>query len=86
MMTRTDKINRIIDAALYMKFDDSIEDVDILSYTEDGQTYKDRFDYINTTTFPISVCFIGGTGHPNFSVPLSNLTDQSLDILNACII
>ena len=86
MMTRTDKINRIIDAALYNNFSDDIDDIEMLSYTKDGQTYNDRFDYINTTIFPISIHFIGGTGSSNFCVPLSHLTDQSLDILNACII
>ena len=85
-MNRTDIINRIIDAALHNNFSDDIDDIEMLSYTKDGQTYDDRFDYIDTTTIPISLHFIGGTGFSNFCVPLSNLTDQSLDILNACII
>lgn len=85
MMTKADKINRIFDAAIHDKFSDNIDDIEMLSYTIDGKTYEDRFDYIDTTVIPCSVCFISGTGFSDFLVPLSNLTDQSLDTLNACI-
>ena len=85
MMTKADKINRIFDAAIHDKFSDDIDDIEMLSYTKDGKTYEDRFDYIDTTVIPCSVCFIGGTGYTDFLVPLSNLTDQSLHTLNACI-
>lgn len=85
-MSRTDLINDIIDAALNDKFSDSIDDLETLSYTlEDGKTYTDRFNYIDTTVIPCSACFIGGTDYAEFAVPLSNLTDQSLNDLYDCI-
>lgn len=85
-MDRIDLINSIIDAAIHGYFNDNIDDVEILSYTtEDGKTYEDRFDYINPTTIPCTIHFIGGTGHPDFSIPLSSLTDQSLNDLCNCI-
>ena len=85
-MNKTEKINRIVEAANSRNFTDGIEDVEMLSYTsQNGQIETDRFNYIDTTTIPCSVCFIGGTGHPDFSIPLSRLTDESLDDLCACI-
>lgn len=86
-MSKADKINRIIDAAIHDKFSDDIDDLETLSYTlEDGKTYTDRFNYIDTTVIPCSACFIGGTNYTEFAVPLSNLTDQSLNDLYDCIV
>lgn len=86
-MTRTQKINKIIDAASTLNFSEDIEDIEMLSYTgENGRVCEDRFDCIDTTVIPCAVRFIGGTGYPNFSTPLTNLTDESLDTLCGCVL
>lgn len=86
VLTRQDKHNMIVDAAIYHKFSDEIDNIELLSYTdENGQTFSDRFDHINTTTLPMTVRFIGGTGHKDFSVTLDRLTEKSMDELIACI-
>lgn len=83
-MTRTQKINKIVEAALNLNFSDRIDDIEMLSYIgEDGRVYEDRFDNIDTTA---AVSFIGGTGYPNFSVPITKLTDESLDTLCGCVL
>ena len=85
-MTRTQKINKIVEAARNLNFSENIEDIELLSYTgENGRVYEDRFDCIDTTTIPCTVRFIGGTGHPNFSVPITKLTDKSLDNICHCV-
>lgn len=85
-MTRTQKINKIAEAAINLNFSESIENIEMLSYTrEDGKAYEDRFDCIDTTTTPCTVRFIGGTGYEDFSVPLDRLTEGSMDKLVACI-
>lgn len=86
-MTRHEKINKILEAARTFNFSEVIDDIDILSYVGDnGDVYKDRFDYINTTTIPCSIHFIGGTGYNNFSVPITGLTDESVNTLYRCVI
>ena len=86
VLTKQDKHNMIVDAAIYRKFGDEIDNIELLSYTdENGQTFSDRFDHIDTTTLPMTVRFIGGTGHEDFSVSLDRLTEESLDELVACI-
>jgi hypothetical protein len=86
-MTRTQKINKIVEAALSLNFSENIEDIEMLSYTgENGRVYEDRFDCIDTTTIPCTVRFIGGTGYPNFSMALTSLTDESLDTLCGCVL
>lgn len=86
-MTRTQKINKVVEAAINLNFSESIEDIELLSYTgENGRVYEDRFDCIDTTVIPCAVNFIGGTGYPNFSIPIANLTDKSLDTLCGCVL
>lgn len=85
-MTRTQKISKIMEAARSLNFSESIENIEMLSYAgENGKVYEDRFDCIDTTTVPCTVHFIGGTGYPNFSIPLTSLTDESLDTLCGCV-
>ena len=85
-MTRHEKINKILEAARTGNFSDAIDDIDILSYAgENGTVNEDRFDYIDTTTFPCSIRFIGGTGYDNFSVPIDGLTNESIHTLYKCI-
>lgn len=83
-MTRTQKINKVIDAALNLNFSENINDIEMLSYTgENGRVYEDRFDCIDTAS---TIYFIGSTGYPNFSMPLTSLTDESLDTLCGCVL
>lgn len=85
-MDRTEMIEKIMAAARAVNFTDEIDDIDVLAYTDkDGNTHEDRFDHIDTTTIPMSVHFIGGTGHKNFNVPIARLTDESLEQLYDCI-
>ena len=76
---------KIVEAALHNGFNESVNDIETLSYYKDGQVFTDRFDHIDTTTTPITVRFIGGTGYEDFSVQLDRLTEGSLDKLVACI-
>lgn len=86
VLTKQDKHNMIVDAVIDRKFSDEIDNIELLSYTDEkGQVFSDRFDHIDTTTLPMTVRFIGGTGHEDFSVPLDRLTEESLDELVACI-
>lgn len=79
-------IEKIMAAARGVNFTDDIDDIDVLAYTDkDGNTLEDRFDHIDTTTIPMSVHFIGGTGHKNFNVPIARLTTESLKQLYDCI-
>ena len=87
---KTRKIYAIEDAARFNKFTDEIDEIDMLSYTEQDESgeeriVEDRFDYIDTTTIPISVHFICGTGHPNRNIPIGFLTEESINKLYACI-
>ena len=87
----TDKLLAIIEAAEHHAFSDGIDDIDLLSYKKknaNGQkeTFEERFDYIDTTSIPISVHFICGTGHQNYSVPIMNLTNDSIDKLYECVL
>ncbi len=87
VLTKEQKINQIIEAARTLNFSEAIDDIDILSYVGDnGVVYKDRFNYIDTTRIPYSIHFIGGTGHNNFSVPITDLTDDSVNTLYRCVI
>lgn len=87
MMTKAQKINQIIEAARTFNFSEAIDDIDILSYVgDDGDVYKDRFDFIDTTRIPCSIYFIGGTGYNSFSVPITDLTDESVNTLYQCVI
>lgn len=79
-------IEKIMAAARGVNFTDEIDDIDVLAYTDkDGNTHEDRFDHIDTTTIPMSVHFIGGTGHKDFNIPIARLTDESLEQLYDCI-
>lgn len=79
-------IEKIMAAARGVNFTDEIDDIDVLAYTDkDGNTLEDRFDHIDTTTIPMSVHFIGGTGHKDFNIPIARLTDESLEQLYDCI-
>jgi len=81
-LTRTTKQFAVLEAAQHQNFSDAIEDIDTLTYTDkDGKVWEDRFDYIDTTVLPCSVRFIAGTGHENPCIPLSSLTDESIDTL-----
>lgn len=89
-MTKQEKINAIIDAASKNNFSDSIEEIELLEYfytdeNGDESTYEDRFDFIDLTTCPVSVWFICGTGYDNLSVPITKLTNGSIDRLFDCI-
>lgn len=85
-MTRHEKINKIMEAARTQNFSEAIDDIDLLSYGGDnGQVCEDRFDCIDTTTFPCSIRFIGGTGYDNFSIPIDGLTNESVNTLYKCI-
>ena len=89
--TWTDKLNAIIEAARNQTFADEIDDIDRLSYTKvngkgEKETFEERFDHIDTTTIPVSVHFICGTGYENYSVPIGWLTDESIDELYECVI
>lgn len=80
--TPAEKLYAIMEAARTCNFKDEIEDIDILEYQDkDGEIHEDRFDYIDTTTIPMTVKFIGGTGHGNISVPLRSLATKSIDML-----
>ncbi len=88
--TLTNKVNAIIEAARYDGFTEEIEDIDLLSYVKtndkgEKETFEERFDYIDATTIPMSVHFICGTGHENYSVPIGWLTDESIDKLYECV-
>jgi len=88
--TWTGKLNAIIEAARNDGFAEEIEDIDLLSYSKtndkgEKETFEERFDYIDTTTIPISVHFICGTGYENYSVPIGWLTDESIDELYECV-
>lgn len=85
-----DKLNAIIEAAKNQTFADEINDIDTLSYTKmndkgEKEIIEERFDHIDTTTNPISVHFICGTGYVNYSVPIERLTDESINKLYECI-
>lgn len=88
-MTRSEKINAIIDAARNNNLSDKIDDIDLLEYfhTEHGvaKVFEDRFDFIDVTTCPASIWFICGTGHDNINVPIAKLTDTSIDMIYNCI-
>jgi hypothetical protein len=61
---------------------ETLQDDDaMLSYRviEDGvvKEYVDEFDDVERCA-PYFVWFIAGTGYENFSIPLSDLTDESL--------
>ena len=89
-ITTTDKKNAVMDAARNHQFTNEIDEIDMLSYTErdengEEHTFEDRFDYIDTTTMPITVHFICGTGYPDRNIPIGCLTDESIDKLYACI-
>lgn len=89
-VTWTDKLNAIIEAARNDGFAEEIEDIDLLSYSKtndkgEKETFEERFDYIDTTTIPVSVHFICGTGYENYSVPIGWLTDESIDELYECV-
>ena len=80
--TREEKLYAISDAALNQNFKDEIEDIDILEYAdENGRIWEDRFDYIDATTIPITVHFIGGEVNEYFSVPIGRLTKKSVNRL-----
>lgn len=87
-----DKLKAIVEAAKTDGFSDEINDIEILSYKEyDSEKQKekiweDRFDYIDTTTFPISIRFIGGTGYDNLSCSIGNLTEESINRLYECVL
>jgi hypothetical protein len=87
----SDKLNAIIQAAKNHQFTDEIDEIDMLSYTEPNMekqkddVFEDRFDYIDTATFPFSVHFICGTGHPDRNIALGRLTEESINKLYACI-
>lgn len=88
--TWTEKLYAIVEAARKQNFTDEIDDIEMLSYTETDErgnvkTWEDRFDYIDTTTIPITVRFIGGTGYKKVSCGIGNLTQESIDILYKCI-
>ena len=57
------------------------DDDAMLSYRviEDGvvKEYVDEYDHVERCA-PYFVWFIAGTGYENFSIPLSDLTDESL--------
>jgi len=85
-----DKLESITEAAHNQTFSDEIEDIDLLSYIKkndkgEDETFEDRFDYIDTTTIPVSVHFICGSGHNNYSVPIGWLTIESIDKLYECV-
>ena len=89
-MTKQEKINAIIDAARNRNFSDSIEEIELLEYfytdeNGDESTYEDRFDFIDLTTCPVSVWFICCTGYDNLSVPITKLTNGSINRLFDCI-
>ena len=79
-------IEKVVAAARGTNFTDDIDEIDMLSYTDtDGNTWEDRFDYIDMTMLPACVHFIGGTGHNGFIVPIDRLTTESLKELCDCI-
>lgn len=67
-------ISSIAEAARKNSFSYCIEDIECLTYQENGKTYLDRFDYIDTD----GVHFICGTGYEDKVVPLEDLTMGSL--------
>ena len=80
--TWTDKLYAITEAARKRNFGDGIDEIDTLGYTDkNGRKWEDRFDYIDTTTIPITVVFIGGTGHKAPRIPIGLLTQESIDTL-----
>ena len=86
----SDKLNAIIKAAKNHQFTDEIDEIDMLSYRatdENGEDriYTDRFDYIDTTTLPVMVHFICGTGYIDQNISIYNLTDESINNLYNCI-
>ncbi len=85
-----EKIIAIVEAARSQRFTDEKEEIEMLSYTEENKrgnikTREDRFDYIDTTTIPVTICFIGGTGFENVSCSINQLTKESVDLLYNCI-
>ena len=80
---RKQMIWTVIDAVQSGRFPhNTLQDDDaILSYRviEDGvvKVYWDEYDYVERSA-PYFVWFIAGTGYENFSIPLSDLTDESL--------
>ena len=80
---RKQMIWTVIDAAQHRRIPhDTLQDDDaMLSYRviEDGvvKEYVDEFNGVELSA-PYFVWFIAGTGYENFSIPLSDLTDESL--------
>ena len=87
-MTKTlqEKLQAILEAVRKQNFSEAIEDIDVLEYTDnDGKKWTDRFDYIDTTTVPCTICFIGNEDNGKLRFPISNLTQKSIDKLYECI-
>lgn len=85
-MNKQDKIKAIVNALENDIFDVCFDEVEMLEYEDkDGVVYLDRFDYIDTSTNPCSVYFIGGSDFDNFFVPIDRLTEKSVDVLYNCI-
>lgn len=80
---RKQMIWTVIDAVQHGRIPHKIlqDDDAMLSYRviEDGvvKEYEDEYDYVERCA-PYFVWFIAGTGYENFSIPLSDLTDESL--------
>lgn len=84
-MTKTEKIEAIIEAEKQQKFTDEINDVETLTYTDGIDTYTDIFNYIDVTGPLCLIYFIAGTGYKTFSIPIWNLNDKSVNELYNCI-
>ena len=89
-VTLVEKIIAIVEAARSQCFTDEIEEIEMLSYTEEDKrgnikTREDRFDYIDTTTIPVAIRFVGGTGFENVSCSINQLIKESVDLLYNCI-
>ena len=84
------KIIAIVEAARSQRFTDEIEEIEMLSYTEEDKRgnvkkLENRFDYIDTTTIPVTIRFIGGTGFENVSCSINHLTKESVGLLYNCV-
>ena len=83
MPSRKQMIWTIIDAAQNGRcYGKTLDDDDAMltyNHIEDGivEVLVDEFDYVEHCN-PYFVWFITGTGYENFSIPLSDLTDESL--------
>ena len=91
-MTKQEKINAIIDAARELNFSDSIDDINLIEYYDtdtDGNTstYEDIFYCFDLTTIPVSICVLLHCSiNEKHKVPITKLTDASIDRLFDCII